>query len=166
MSDAIFGRGRRSKSPGYTRPKPSLVGASMGKDPLQRLAMDKNLDARLRAVETKSGTGTFSSDQQAPVTKPPSQAQVAVTNGGSNLLNVAVTNPELINPKLNPSRTPVLHQIEFSSSPTFSGAVTKLPPSTQTHYTLPTGGKAVYVRLSSSYDAANFNLPQVSGPHL
>lgn len=166
MSDAVFGRGRRPRGNGYTRPKPSLEGASLGQDPLQRLALDKNFDARLKAVETKSGTGTFSSDQQAPVTKPPSQAQFQVTSGGSRLLNVAVTNPELLNPKLNPSRTPVLHQIEFSPTPNFSRGVTKIPASTQTHYTIPTGGQPVYVRISSSFDAANFNLPQVSGPFL
>lgn len=166
MSDAIFGRGRRSKVSGYTRPKPSFEGAAAGKDRLQRLAMDKNFDARLRAVETKSGTGTFSSDNQSPVTKPPSQAVFQVTSGGSRLLNVAVTNPEFINPKLNPSRTPVLHQLEYSPTPNFSRNVTKIPVSAQVHFTIPTGGRSIYVRLSSSFDAANFNLPLVSGPHL
>jgi len=140
MSDAIYGRGRRAKVSGYTRPKPSFEGASVGQDQLQRLAMDKNFDARIKAVETKSSTGTFSSDNQAPVTKPPSQAQFAVSSGGSRLLNVAVTNPELINRRLNPSGTPVLHQIEFSPTPDFTRGVTKLPPSAQTHYTIPTGG--------------------------
>lgn len=166
MSDAAFGRGRRSKISGYTRPKPSFEGASVGRDPLQRLAMDKNFDQRIRAVETKSGTGTFSSDQQAPVTKPPSQASFVVTSGGSRLLNISVTNPEFLNPKLNPSRTPVLHQLEYSPTPNFSRNVAKIPVSSQVHYTIPTAGQSLYVRLTSSYDAQNFNLARVSGPHL
>lgn len=161
------GRGPVSRNAlGYNRAKPSFVGASMGQDPLQRLAMDKNFDARIKAVETKSGAGSFSSDNQAPVTKAPAQANLAVDNAGTNFLSVAITNPEFINPKLNPSRTPVIHQVEYSTSPTFASDVNSLPPSTQTHYIIPTKGASIYVRLKSSFDAAQFNQAQVTGPHL
>lgn len=162
---SALGRRRSRAIAGYARPLPSFEGASRGNDPLQRLAMDRNFHLRLRALETKTNSGIFSSDQQAPVTQPPSRSSLAVASGGLNLLTVAITNPETLNPKTNPSRSPVIHQVEFSADPKFATGVSPLPPSNQNHYVLPTGGKSIYVRLSSSFDGVTFNTPQISGPH-
>lgn len=152
---------------GFTKSKPSFESAARGSY-LDRLQMDKNFHGRLSAIEKKLNVGTGNSDSKTPVAATPVQAQLAVQAPVSGQISVAITNPEYIvtgpnKVKGNSARAPIIHQIQYSPNPNFIGSVTTLPPSTQNHYLLPTGGKAQYVRMKSSFDGVNYNTAQTSG---
>lgn len=142
---------------GFSSSPPNVDAAARGKF-FEAKRMFTHILNRLSSLEKKTAITSFNSDAQHPVILPPTPAQVTVNSPLAANVVVAITNPEYVKSANNPLRTPVLHQVKYSTSQDMRGA-TPLPIGTQTHYALPLAGRN-FVQVKSSYDGVNFNSPQ------
>jgi len=137
--------------------------AAQGNFLLQKL-LEANGE-RLNQLELKVGASSFDSENKTPLAATPKPASIAFSaTSGSGRFVIRVTNPEYVG-RGNTRKTPILHHIQFSPSPTFSKGIVEFPISTQTYYHVPvedvggTPGTPMegYFRIRSSRDGQNFN---------
>ena len=147
----------------YTRPPVNYQAAAGGnKQELQRAL--ETLTQRVGSLETRSGGGSINLSSSQPVSTPPAAAKVAV-NASNGVFRVQITNPQYaVNAKQNLSNTPILHKVEFSSTPDFAVS-SALPISSQTYFeNSQFASSRKYVGVSHSYDGHNFSKRVILGP--
>lgn len=128
-------------------------------------AVLREMRNRLSNLEKVTGSGASSNNSRTAPTPPKAQLQVSTTPG---VFHVRITNPEDLptNPPQNTSKSSLFHVLEASPAADFSTGVTTFPPSTQNYYSISElGASTQYIRLKSSYDKQNYNLPVATGPH-
>lgn len=149
----------------YTRPKPHTHAAARGnKWELQRTL--EITDQRISDLENRNGGATINLLKSSPVSTPPSQARLSVMAvPGSGRFVVRIQNPQFkTRNRSNSPNVPIYHQLEFADNPGFQNS-TKLPLGVQTYYEVGQfGSSSKHIRLSSSFDQQNFNLPVAKGP--
>lgn len=87
---------------------------------------------------------------QAPIQPPPAQGALSVS-GANGSFTIQIVNAAR---SLN---TTIYNEVSYSASSNFSTGATLLPVSAATHLSLQLPGTAVYWRLRSSFDQANWN---------
>jgi hypothetical protein len=87
---------------------------------------------------------------QQPIQPPPPQAALKVTGANANFTY------QITNPPLSVNAT-LYHELSYSPVSNFTSGTTVLPVSPATHGSVALPGTAVYWRLRSSYDQANWN---------
>lgn len=149
----------------FTRPKTHSRSAAHGnKWELQRTL--ETLDQRTSDLENRNGGNTISLVKSSPISTPPSQANVNVMAvPGSGRFVLRITNPQFkVRNRSNSPNTPIYHHIEFADNPGFKNS-TSLPIGVQTYYEVGQfGSTKMHVRVKSSFDQQNFNLPVTKGP--
>lgn len=151
------------------RPRPTFDAAateSSGRLNLDLQTALINQDSRLEVIERAVGIGGLDPDKKSKLAAVPPRADVAVVSTpGSGQFTLSLTNPEFIPGRGNPLRTPIYHKVSYSPDPTFRTAVTRLPPSVQTHWPIQaTPGIKMHAQIVSSYDGVNWSLPIIKGP--
>jgi hypothetical protein len=131
----------------------------------------EGMEGRLSALEQTAGLIGSNTDSQTPRNPVPRNSLLQVVKATAGWLTATVTAPQFVRTSTpgkvrgNLSRSPMIHELSYSTDPTFKTNVTTPPISVQTHYQIPTGGSALYFRIRSSVDGVNFNSFQQSGPH-
>lgn len=148
-----------------------LIEGAVNGDKHQLRILLERFEKHILALQQSTGTIASNTDAASPVNPAPAAAQLSVSASGSGFIAAAVTNPQFLRSTVpaqkrgNLARSPMIHAVRYSTDPNFKSNVVSLPPSVQTHYQLPTGGKPMYLRIKSSVDGVNFNQEQQSGPH-
>lgn len=137
---------------------------STGKFNIHQDQAFRSLHERLNSLERATGLQGTDPDLKTKLAKVPPRAQIAVNGiAGTGNFTVSITNPEFQASKGNPLRTPIYHKLQYSADSSFRSGVHELPPSTQTHWPIPSPPKSKYhFRLASSFDGVNWNLPIVT----
>lgn len=149
---------------------PSFDGAARHESGTLNSHLQKALETlhqRIRVLERGSGTAGLDSDKQQKLSAVPPRAGLAVMpTPVAGQVSLAVQNPEFGNEKgKNPLRTALYHRLDYSTDPTFTKNVVRLPYGPQTHWPLTVApGQTLHFRLRSSYDGRSWNLPVLSGP--
>lgn len=147
----------------YKIPQPDYAGAAMGNKHLDSAL--RGLHERLKMVEDKIGLQAIKAGKPGPITEAPPRSLLDVSsNAGSGRWIVTITNPEFATRSAgNLSRTPIYHQLEYSTDQGFSKNVTTLPPGHQVYYPIfDTPSQTLFFRVRSSYDGINWNKHTVS----
>ena len=111
----------------------------------------QSLVAEITGLRAATGTSLISSNPaaQGSALTPPVAAGLSVT-GANGTFVVDITNPA------QNTNTPIYHEVSFSTSSSFSGAVTTLPLSTTTHVIYPAPGVVAFWRVRSTFDQKAF----------
>lgn len=137
---------------------PGVIEAAARGSVQDRRALYQAISGQLAALAQGTGISLLEpvsgSSTQRPNTQPPAAAALSVT-GANGAYSLSITNPAQTLPAA------IYHEVSFSDSSSFTGAVTTLPASTATSLTYNAPGATVYWRIRSSYDRANWNGYQV-----
>ena len=139
---------------------PNIDQAAGGNEELRQLLL--HMTNRLQNVEKKTSTQAIKTGV-SPIAKPPQAATAQVTKQSDGVWTLALTNPEFIGAS-NPQKSPIYHQISWSTEPDFSANVTNLPPSHQTYYPIFVAAPQIYVQYKSSFDGQSYNKKKTVGP--
>lgn len=148
-----------------------LIEGAAGGDKQQLRILLEHFQNSIDRLQQSTGSVASNTDTSAPVNPVPVAASLAVSKATTGWLSAAITNPQFLlsttpgQKKGNLARSPMIHVVSYSTDPRFRSGVTSLPPSTQTHYQIPTSGQKLYFQVKSSADGVNYNQPQQSGPH-
>jgi len=127
----------------------------------------RNFLQRMQTLEQIVGKVGFDTQTSTPINPAPALARVALSAHPNQNMVLEITNPQFLSSstpgkiKGNVPRTPLTHKIQYSFDPQFKNGIVSPPPGTQTHYTIPTDGRRVYVKVQSSPDGVNYNTPQL-----
>lgn len=147
----------------FRRPQTSI---EVFEHPDQR-ELIRQFQDRINDLEKATGTGAFSGKGRTSALPPRAQLSVStnVVKAPGHFF-VEIQNPEYagVNPQ-NRLLTPIIHQLQSSSTPDFSTDVKVYPPGVQTHYTITEFGSSKrYFQVRSSIDGKNFTQPVPIGP--
>ena len=100
--------------------RPNVSMAAKDSTGRKNLALEQtllNIQSNVEQLQQKTGLAGYDSAANTPVNPPPKKAGLAVSVPSKGNIAVMLTNPEYLNPRHNPLRTPLIHEVSYSTNP-------------------------------------------------